>query len=244
MHIVAIKTHRIQVGESITEILDAYLPPLEEGCIVAITSKILSLCQGRVVSGEMDKATLIKQEADGFLESPSKYNICLTIKGGRLVPSAGIDESNGKGVYILYPQEVQKTAAFLWDHLRTKFQLQNLGILITDSSTTPLRRGVNGIALGWCGFEALHNYIGTPDIFGKPLRVTLINNLDSLAASAVFAMGEGAEQTPLALIQNAPRIRFIPRPPTREEEENVQIPLEDDLYAPLLQSVKWVWNKK
>ena len=98
--------------------------------------------------------------------------------------------------------------------------------------------------MGWCGFEALYTYIGKPDIFGSPLRVTQINNLDALATAAVFAMGEGAEQTPVALLRNVPRIQFLSHPPTLEEMKAVQIPLEDDIYGPLLKKAAWSWRQK
>jgi len=245
MHINTIQTHPIGVGESLIDILDAYVPPLKEESIIAITSKIISLCQGRVIHKEdgIDKYTLIKQEADGYLEE-SKHGAYLTLTNHILIPSAGIDESNGNGLYILYPNQIQATATMIWEHLRQRDQISALGVIITDSHTTPLRRGVTGITLGWCGFEPLYNYIGKPDIFGNALRITQINNLDALAASAVFMMGEGSEKTPLALLNHAPRIQFLSRPPSIEEEEKIRIPLEEDLYAPLLQNAKWVWKRE
>ncbi|OJW49126.1 MAG: F420-dependent oxidoreductase [Alphaproteobacteria bacterium 41-28] len=247
MHIKPLKTHLIQVGESLNDILNAYVPPLEEGSILAITSKIISLCQGRVVDKEDvgDKYALIEQEADAYLSENERnaYDIYLTITNGILIPSAGIDESNGNGVYILFPEDIQDTATLIWNTLRQRDKIDSLGIIITDSHTTPLRRGVTGISLGWCGFEPLYSYVGKPDIYGTNLRVTHINNLDALAASSVLLMGEGAEQTPLALITQAPRIKFLARPPSLEEINSVQIPLKEDLYAPLLEGVKWTWRQ-
>jgi len=246
MKIFPIKTHRILAGESLNAILDQHLISLTEGTIVAITSKIISLCQGRVAPKDsvINKFELVRKEADAYLkEQDSLYGTHLTIKHNILIPSAGVDESNGDGSYILYPHNSQQTAAEVWRHLRQKHHLNHLGVIITDSHTTPLRKGVTGITLGWCGFEPLYSYVGKPDIFDHPLRVTQINIIDALATSAVFIMGEGAEQTPIALIENAPKIRFLSRPPTSEEEQMVHIPLEEDIYAPLLKSVDWVWNK-
>jgi dihydrofolate synthase / folylpolyglutamate synthase len=245
MHIKALKTHPIKVGESLTGILDRYIEALSERTILAITSKVVSLCQRRVISQDagLSKYDLVKQEADAYLsQEDCLYH--LTIKNQILIPSAGIDQSNGGGAYILYPEDIQQTAADIWHHLRDKHCLTKLGVIITDSHTTPLRKGVTGITLGWCGFEPLHSYIGQPDIFGQPLRVTQINILDALAASAVFVMGEGAEQTPIALIEDAPKIQFLPDPPSREQEQSIQISLKDDIYAPLLKNVPWVWNKE
>ena len=243
MQVTAYKTHKIQPNESLFGILDHYLPCLQPKSIVVITSKIISLCQNRLVRKEAveNKFQLIQKEADLYLEGDyiDKYGICLTIKNEILIPTAGIDESNGNGYYILYPQNLQETAFEIWLHLRKKINDQEVGVLITDSHTTPLRRGVTGIALGWCGFEPLFSYVGKPDIFGSLLRVTSMNLLDSLAASAVFVMGEGEEQTPLAVIQQAPKITFQDRPPTAEEIRSVTILPSEDLYAPLLTSVNW-----
>lgn len=243
MQITAYKTHKITPKESLFDILDNYLPEIPPQSIVVITSKILSLCQNRVVSKAtlQDKLSLIHQEADLYLEGEytKKYGICLTIKNNILIPTAGIDESNSNGYYILYPENIQATAVTIWQHLKNLYPTTALGVLVTDSHTTPLRRGVTGIALAWCGFEPLFSYIGKPDVFGYPLHVTLVNLLDSLAASAVIVMGEGEEQTPLAIINQIPKIIFQNRPPTKAEIESITIALQDDLYAPLLTSVNW-----
>lgn len=246
MKISPIRTHPIQAGESLDEILDQYLTFVTEGMIIAITSKIISLCQGRIVPKDSvkNKFELIKREADAHLsEQEGLYNAHLTIKHQILIPSAGIDESNGDKVYILYPENSQQTAAEIWRHVRQKHRLDKLGVIITDSHTTPLRKGVTGIALGWCGFEPLYSYVGKPDIFGYPLRVTQINVIDALATSAVFIIGEGAEQTPMALIEDAPKVQFSSRPPTSKEEQMIRISLEEDIYAPLLRGVNWIWNQ-
>jgi len=248
MNIHAVKTHRIQNGESLSQILDRYIHKLKNGSVVAITSKIVSLCQGRVVSKQADpdfKKALIKQEADAVIDTVhNPYGIYLTLKNNILIPSAGIDESNGDNVYILYPENIQETALTAWSFLAEKHGIPNLGVIITDSHTMPLRRGVTGIALGWCGFKPLYSYIGKPDIYGNPLRVTQINLLDALATSAVLMMGEGSEQSPLAIIVNAPKIDFLDRAPIPEEESSVSIPIEEDLYRSLLLGQIWIANPK
>ena len=238
----AIKTHVIQPHDSLETLLDTYVTDLAEQDILVITSKIISVSQGRLVSkSAVSKRALIQQEADKILQMSNNANdLYLTLKEGMLLPSAGIDESNVNDMYVLYPAHVQKTAATLWAYLRQKHAIQHLGILITDSHVTMMRRGVTGVALGWCGYAPLYSYVNTPDICGKSLKVTQINILDSLAASAVFVMGEGAEQTPLAIIKNAPKIHFSAHPPTAAEEASIRIPMAEDLYAPLLMSACWL----
>src|SRR4051812_10808039 len=112
MHVRALKTHLIKVDESLTSILDRYIEALSERTILAITSKVISLCQGRVISQDagLSKYDLVKQEADAYLsQEDCPYH--LTIKNQILIPSAGIDQSNGDGAYILYPENIQQTAA-------------------------------------------------------------------------------------------------------------------------------------
>ena len=241
MHVVALKTPRVNLHDDLITFLDTCVPHLVDGTIIAITSKIVSLCQGAVVpQAHTCFESLVKREADGFLPGTGPWdNLFLTLKEGCLLPNAGIDASNAGASYILYPKRIQETLCGVWQHLRKKHDLTHLGLLMTDSRTTPLRRGVTGVALGWCGFAPLYSYVGTLDLDGRPLRVTQINLLDALAATAVLAMGEGDEQTPLALITNAPRVTFQDHPPLEEDLSALRIGLDEDLYAPLLQSAPW-----
>ena len=243
MKIFSIKTHKIRPGgkQNLFEILDKYLKTIRERSIVVITSKIVSICQGRVVKIEKaDKKELIRQEAEYFLPpEESKYNITLTMKGNLLLPTAGVDESNGAGYFILWPENPQETANQVRKYLGNRFSVKKVGVIITDSKTTPLRRGTTGVAIAHSGFAALNNYIGKRDIFGRKLKVTKANVLDALAVSAVLVMGEGAEQTPMAVIEDIPFVRFQNRNPSKKELKDFRINMEDDLYGPLLKSIKW-----
>lgn len=239
MEITALKTHKIEVTDSLQEILDKYVVAKEE-YIIAITSKIISVLQGRVIpKDEADKKSLVYEEADAVLEEENNHGTLLTIKNGILIPSAGIDESNACESYILYPKEIQQTACWVWNYLRQKHSVEKLGVIITDSHTMIMRCGVSGIALGWCGFEPLYSYIGKLDIYNNPLKITQLNILDSLASAAVYTMGEGNEQTPMAVIKEAPKISFLDRVPNLEEQAAITISLEEDIYAPLLKSARW-----
>ncbi|EKE08946.1 MAG: hypothetical protein ACD_16C00232G0006 [uncultured bacterium] len=243
MHTKAIKTTPIEANHSLTALLDEYVPPLKEGTILAISSKVVSLCEGRIVSHEKasSKYPLIQQEADAILEASSNpYDLYLTLIHGILIPSAGVDESNCRENHVLYPQDPQRSANQIWEYLRERDELIHVGVILTDSRSTPLRRGVLGFALSWCGFNPLRSYVGKPDIYGKDLRTTQMNCVDALAASAVLVMGEGAEQTPIVLLTDVPSIEFLVRPPLEEETNYFKVPMKEDLYAPLLQSAKWI----
>lgn len=246
MQVNAVKTRVVELGDSICSLLDEYIAQLTERSIIAITSKIISLSEGRVIakSNVANKYKLIQQEADAYLAEPmSVHDTHLTIKHQRIIPSAGIDESNVKDGYILYPSDSQTTSEKIWHHLREKHTITQLGVIITDSSVTPLRRGATGICIGWCGFEPLYNYIGQPDICDRPLQMTQINLLDALATAAVLVMGEGAEQTPLAIIQDAPKVSYLNRTPSRDEKNAIAVSMEEDLYSPILRNAEWIWRK-
>lgn len=242
MNTVAIKTHKITPADhNLLAVLDDHLPALPERSVLAITSKIVALCEGRVVKiGTIDKQQLIEREADYFLPpDQNRYHVTLTIKDNILIPSAGIDESNSDHDYVLWPQDAQATANAIRSYLCQRFGLQYVGVIITDSKTTPLRWGVTGVTVAHSGFSALNDYIGRTDLFGRTLRMTKVNVADALAAAAVLVMGEGDEQTPLAVITDVPFAQFQARDPSEQELQSLAIALEDDLYAPLLRSVPW-----
>lgn len=237
-----LKTHKITIQDkNIFPVLDKWVPRLKEGSILAVTSKIVAICEGRVVAQNLvKKKDLIKQEADCYLPpEESKYNITLTIKNNLLIPAAGIDESNGNGYYVLWPSNPQKWANKIRQYLKVRFSLKKVGVIITDSKTSPLRWGTTGVAIAHSGFSPLNDYIEKPDIFGRHLKVTKANVMDSLAAAAVAVMGEGKEQTPLAIIESLPFVKFRSKNPTKEELDQLHINLKDDLYAPLLQRAPW-----
>lgn len=242
MHVESIRTHAITTADhDLLAILDAYLPPLEEGSVVAITSKIVAICEGRVVPAHAaEKQALVEREAEWFLpQTSSRYNVSLTLKRGLLIAAAGIDASNAAGHYVLWPSDPQATANAARAHLARRSGLSRLGVIITDSKTTPLRWGVTGAAIAHSGFRAVNDLIGEPDIFGRPLEMTRVHVADGLAGAAVLVMGEAAEQTPLAVITTLPFVSFQDRDPTADELQQLRIAAEDDLYAPLLRAVPW-----
>lgn len=242
MKITPIKTHRVTARDTdIFAILNRYLLKLSEKSVVAIASKIVSITEGRMVKiGEVDKDALIEKEAQYYLpRTSSRYNVSLTIARNVLAASAGIDESNGNKNYILWPRNTQISANKICSYLRKRFHLTFVGVIITDSRTTPLRWGITGFCLAHSGFLAINNYIGKRDLFGRKFEYEKVNVADSLAAAAVLAMGEGREQTPLATIEDVANVWFQRKNPSKKELAELRITLEDDLYAPLLKGVRW-----
>jgi len=246
MIVKTIKTEKILLKkQDIFKILNKYIKKLNEASILAITSKIISICEGRFInSNKVNKEDLIEQQSEYYLPpEESKYNITLTIKNNLLIPTAGIDESNTHDHFVLWPKNPQDKANKIREYFQKKFNLKKFGVIITDSKTTPLRWGVTGVAIAHSGFSALNNYIGKPDIFKRKLKVTKVNVMDGLAVSSVLVMGEGNEQTPIAIIENLPFVKFQKRNPTKKELKELHISINDDLYTPLLKGVNWKKGK-
>jgi len=238
-----IRTERLSTNtKTIFEVLDESVLNLQENSVVAVTSKIVSICEGRVVAKDsIDKEELVKKEASYYLPATySRYGYHFTITKNSLTSVSGIDESNGDDNYILWPQDPQNSANMIREHLKQKFDLKNIGVVITDSTCMPFRWGTIGTALSYSGFKAINNYIGRPDLFGRPFEVSRGGVAIGLSAAAVLVMGEGSEQTPIAIIEDVPFVEFQDRNPTKEELELFYIVSKDeDLFAPFLNSVDW-----
>lgn len=229
MKVKAIHTRIFKEGENLQLFITKHIPTLKDGSILVITSKIVALAENRTAPLK-EKGRIIKKESTWRIAT--KY-APLTITNGMLMTSAGIDESNAQDKLILLPKDSYATANKLHKSLRKHYNIKNLGILITDSRTLPLRAGAVGVALGYAGFRGVKNYTGELDLFGRALKITVANIADSLAAAAVLLMGEGAEQKPLAIIGDAPA-EFTNRTKSKE----LIIKPEEDLYFNLLKRSK------
>lgn len=233
MHVFAIKTELFHPGQDLNEfVLRQAGSYLRENTILAVTSKIVSLAENRTVPLEsIEKGDLVRRESDHYLGEIG-YGCHLTIKHGLFIPSAGIDESNAEGkYYILYPENPFASAEKICSFIKEKIGLKNFGVILTDSHTQPLRRGVIGACLAYWGFEGVKNMVGTRDLFGRELKMTRINYADALAVSTTMLMGEGAERTPLAVAENS-GVNF--RAETHPEE--LLIPVQEDLYYPFFKN--------
>ncbi len=236
MNVTPIKTEKVSPNEqTLISVLDRNLEHFPDHSILAISAKIISLCEGRIADLSKDKEALIKQEADYFLPKKfRKHKASGTIIHHAFIGAAGIDESNAAGHYVLLPKDPQQAANTIYQYLKKRFNVKRAGVLITDSHSTPMRRGASGIALAYRGFIGLKDYRGKPDVFGRKLIMEQANIADALAATAVLMMGEGDEQTPLALFENIPNITFSNTAPTKKELGQFFVDLEDDIFFPII----------
>lgn len=230
MKLTAVHTDIFKAREDLSAFILRHIPQVAEKSVLAVASKLFALWKGEILPYESasQKETLILRESSAALKTPLAW---LTIKDGMIMTNAGIDESNADGKLLLLPQDCYAAAEELRQELGAHWGVKDLGVLITDSMILPLRAGVVAAAVAYAGFKGVKDLRGTPDIFGKKLEVTLVNAADSLASAAALCMGEGKEQSPLCMIENAP-VEFRPG----ADPEEIKYPAENDLYTPLFQA--------
>lgn len=237
-----IKTGTIRANQlSLKQLIDHSLDTLPEGSVLAITSKIVSLCAGQVLPVDgTDYDELVKKHSALYAPEPDRrLGSRFTITHKTLVRAAGIDKSNADGQYVLWLYSFQDTANQIREYLASKHGLKNFGVIITDSVSTPQRRGASGICLAHSGFSALNDYQGKTDLFDRPLVVSVANVASGLASSAVVVMGEGNEGTPLAVINDIAFVEFQSRNPSQEELKAAYLDKDEDIFAPFLNAVDW-----
>jgi F420-0:gamma-glutamyl ligase len=242
MLITAVKTHKITASDNdIIAILNKYIADFNDKSILVIASKILAITQGRILQvSAQEKNEIIKKDAEYYLPpEENAYNLFITINNNMLTYSSGIDESNGNGYVIRWPENIQEEANRIREYLIKRFHCSYAGVIITDMTAIPMQRGVIAGPIGYSGFIPLRDLTGTPDLFGREMHYTVEGVLQGLAAASGVVMGEGDEQTPLAIIADIPFVTFQDRNPSEDELHKLTVSSEQDLFGSLLTAVKW-----
>jgi len=243
MKCIAVQTRKIHPPKD--DFLDAlfaakkFKPKM--GDVVAISSKVLAIHEGAcaLATTRQDKEELAKTLAEKYTELSygQGRKAVFTVTNSVFIRTAGIDESNGNGYYILWPKDPKKTAQKIKLAIEKKYQVVLAGVIVTDSYSIPLRRGASGFALSWAGIHPTKDYRGHLDVFGRKLKVTLSNVVDALASAAVFVMGEAGEATPVVVIRGLKNIEKEHR--VKDEIDTFPVRMEDDIFSTFLLSQKW-----
>lgn len=229
MNVTPIKTSLFRENDVLIDFLIAHLPStLQERSVVVITSKIVGLSQGRTASIE-NKKDLITSLSKEVIST--QYGT-LTLTNDGWCINAGLDESNADLQLVMLPENPFDSAKEIHIALTKHFSIQNLGVILTDTRSVPLRQATIGRAIAFAGFNPIKSYVGKADLYGRNSRSTHANIADALAASAVLVMGEGNEQIPLAVITDAP-VEFASEANSPIEYKTLSMPPEDDIYKPL-----------
>ena len=185
--------------------------------VVVVTQKIVSKAEGRGVqlggvqpssraielAATLDKdprmVELVLRESNSIVAYG--HGVLITEhRNGHVMANAGVDRSNvgqssdGEEVLLL-PLDADASAMKLHHALEARFRCR-LGVVISDSAGRAWRHGVTGLALGSAGLPSLIDLRGAPDLFGKPLEVTLAGFGDQIASAANLVAGEAGEGMP------------------------------------------------
>jgi F420-0:gamma-glutamyl ligase len=208
--------------------------------------KITSIQTEAVRANEMSLLELIDryvtQLADRSIVAISSKVVSLCEGNVVKVGEADVQElARREAQYYLAPaNEYGYALTINRDILISKEFSVQVGVIVTDSRVTPMRRGVLGVGLAHSGFSALQNLVGRPDIFGQyELKYTYSAVLDGLAAAVTVQMGEADQRTPIVIVEEADFVEFQDRNPTAAELKLLSIPLEEDLYAEMLKAIPW-----
>jgi coenzyme F420-0:L-glutamate ligase / coenzyme F420-1:gamma-L-glutamate ligase len=172
-------------------------PDLADGDIVAVTSKIVSKAEGRVVQAAREDA--IDAETVRVVARRGETRIVET-RQGLVLAAAGVDASNTPpGTVVLLPEDPDASARGLRKGLRDRLGV-TVGVLITDTLGRPWRTGQTDAAIGAAGLLPLRDYRGAADTFGVPLEVTVAAVADEIAGAADLVKGKTAG-IPVAIVR-------------------------------------------
>ena len=213
------KDGKFRFFDELKKIFQSNKVKIENGDVIVISSKFVSISQGRVLNIDNSKVCekakqmskrfnsnekfmeIVFRESDNILGGISGFVMSST--DGILAPNAGIDKSNSKGTeIILYPIEPYKFAEELKRKIFLEFNL-HVGVIIVDSRLMPARIGTTGVAIACSGLEPTEDLRGKKDLDGNPLKVTFQATADNLASIANHKMGEGDDLKPITIIRDS-----------------------------------------
>ncbi len=190
-------------GDDLAQILgDALEGVVEEGDILAVTSKVVSKVEGRQVLAA-DREDAITAETVRVVATrvhPGGTTRIVENRLGMVLAAAGVDASNTpEGVVLLLPQDPDASALRLCSALRERFGL-SVGVLVTDTLGRPWRAGQTDVAIGAAGIRVMDDLRGTTDASGRRLDATIAATADELAGAADLVKGK-ALGMPVAVIR-------------------------------------------
>jgi coenzyme F420-0:L-glutamate ligase/coenzyme F420-1:gamma-L-glutamate ligase len=177
----------IVAGDDLAVMIGDALPALVEGDIIAVTSKIVSKAEGRMVVAA-DREDAITSETVRVVASrahPGGVTRIVENRLGMVLAAAGVDSSNTpEGTVLLLPVDPDASALALATAFRSRFGV-TVGVVISDTLGRPWRQGQTDVAIGAAGVRVLDDLRGSVDAGGRRLDVTV-------AAAADEEMEEGA----------------------------------------------------
>ena len=120
---------------------------------------------------------------------------------GFVCANSGVDESNlPNGFASMLPENPDLSASEFAKKISVKSG-KKVAVIISDTFGRPFREGQTNVAIGVSGINALDDYEGKSDTFGRTLRVTKIAQIDELCGAAELVMKK-SQNCPFAIIRN------------------------------------------
>jgi coenzyme F420-0:L-glutamate ligase / coenzyme F420-1:gamma-L-glutamate ligase len=216
-----LSTGIIRSGDSITdrviEAAEEACGGFEEGDILVLAETAVATSEGNVIDlstvtpsdkarelaeryhMDPETAEVVLRESDSIVGGIPGFLLCM--KGGTLLPNAGVDASNAPpGCVTPLPANPDQSAVAIKAAIEKKTCVQ-IGVIIADSRTHAMRLGCSGVAIGSAGIPSVIDDRGRSDLFGRKLEVTKRAVADDIASAAELVMGEADECTPAAIIR-------------------------------------------
>ncbi len=231
-----------QVGHIISDAVQAQGTPIEDGDVLIVTQKIVSKAEGRVIDlRSVEPSYFARQLADESGKDPRLIELVLResrsivrmdldrgiiiteTKHGFVCANAGIDTSNvpGDSLVALLPEDPDESARRIREQLRDTMLGASVAVIISDTFGRAWREGHVNFAIGVAGISPLKDYKGTPDAYGRILKVTNIAIADEMASAAELVTAK-AINVPAAIVrgyeyaQEPDSIRHVVRERSRD----------------------------
>ena len=192
----------IVAGDDLAAIIGGLAKTLEDGDILAITSKIVSKAEGRFVKAA-DREQAITDETVRVVATrayPGGITRIVENRLGMVAAAAGVDASNTpRGTVLLLPVNPDASARRLRTALEARFGIR-LGVIITDTLGRAWREGQTDVAIGASGVRVLDDLRGSADTQGRRLDVTVPATGDEIA-SATDLVKRKSDGLPVAVVR-------------------------------------------
>ncbi len=177
---------------------------LEDGDVLAVTQKIVSKAEGRLVR-ETDgpgKSGWVERETVRVVARRGDLMIAET-RHGLVCANAGVDASNvPDGHLTLLPEDPDASAERIRAAVASTTGAR-VAVVVTDTFGRPWREGLTNVAIGASGLPAIVDLRGRPDASGRVLDVTVVALADEIAAASGLTMGK-SDGVPVAILRGIP----------------------------------------
>ncbi|MCK9486233.1 MAG: coenzyme F420-0:L-glutamate ligase [Dehalococcoidia bacterium] len=212
----------VQPGDDLAEAIltaaKAQGTPLAEGDVVAVTQRVVSKVEARVVPldtfqpspfalayaerTEKDPRLVeaVLRESKRIIRQVGGVLITETHHGFKCA-NAGVDGSNvgGMDLVSLLPVDPDASCRTIRDGIRQRAGIE-VAVVMTDTFGRPWRHGQTNVAIGVAGMQPFRDYVGQTDTDGRELRVTTICTADEIAGAAEMVMGK-LDRIPAAIVR-------------------------------------------